>query len=267
MKKYLFVIILSIISLISPLVLSASGIEDASKAMKGGEPEKAIEIYDSIAKRDGVSAELFTNLGNAWYENGNTGMAVLYLLRARMLNPADKQVNSNLGFLRSRVLDANKMELKDKKGNLEPQEPTFMESVYQYIALDHTSDMWATWAAILFIIAMGGAAAYFFTNSVMLRKVGFFAALIAIIVSVILIIFAFMAAHSEVNNKVAVVVVPKADLYTQPMAEAETSAAPIHSGSEVEILQRNNDGWVKVSYNSRSEGWTEAKNVMQVVEK
>lgn len=263
-RKILFFIIYIIVASFSSL--HAVSPQEAAKAMKEGAPEKAIEIYDSIAAQQGVSAELYANLGNAWYEEGNTGMAVLNLLRSHRLNPSDRQVNANLSFLRSRVVDANKMEIKDKKGNLDPDETTFSQSVKSFIAVDHTSNMWATWAAILFVIAVGSIALYFFTPSVGVRKVGFFTALIALASCVIFVIFAFMAASVVRSTDEAVVVVPKAELHSQPMAESEASATPLHSGSEVVILQRNSDGWVKVFYNSHTEGWTNESNIIQVVE-
>lgn len=266
MKRYTIALILGCLALVSPFCMEAASLEEAAEAMKSGDAEKAVAIYDSIAKAQGVSAELYANLGNAWYESGNTGQAVLNLLRAQRINPANEQIKSNLNFLRTRVLDANKIEVKDKKNLLDPDETTFLDSVKYWIAANNTSNMWACWAAALFVLAMAGGALYFFTDSLLLRKAGFFTAIIALPVCVLTLIFSFMAASAAVSTAEAVVIVPKAELHSQPMKESNPSAAPLHSGSEVKILSRNSDGWVKIEYNSHTEGWTESENISQVVE-
>ncbi len=62
---------------------------------------KAIEAYSRAVQQGVGSAPLYYNLGNAYFKNGDLGYAVLYYLKARRLDPADGDIQSNLEFARS----------------------------------------------------------------------------------------------------------------------------------------------------------------------
>lgn len=62
---------------------------------------KAIEAYSRAVHQGVGSAPLYYNLGNAYFKNGDLGYAVLYYLKARRLDPADNDIQSNLEFARS----------------------------------------------------------------------------------------------------------------------------------------------------------------------
>lgn len=62
---------------------------------------KAIEAYSRAVQQGVGSAPLYYNLGNAYFKNGDLGYAVLYYLKARRLDPADSDIQSNLEFARS----------------------------------------------------------------------------------------------------------------------------------------------------------------------
>ena len=58
--------------------------EDAYMSDKYGE---AISIYQEVMQKEGVSSDLYYNMGNAYYKSGQLGKAVLFYERALLLNP------------------------------------------------------------------------------------------------------------------------------------------------------------------------------------
>lgn len=260
-------------------MMGKSGVNDsisqslaiADSAYSNGNPEKAVEIYSSIIKTEGRSAPLLFNLANAYYKSGHTAEAVVWLLRAHRLDPSNKEIKSNLNYLRSFVVDQNAAELKGKKGKVAADEPTFFGNLYSHIAEDHLSDTWFIWSVVCFLLFIICVSLYFFVKIVILRKCGFFGGFIFLSLSIIFVIFALMAASEVSREDKGVVNVTKVRLLTEapksnqdvsddtPINSANASYT-IHGGTEVTLLKEtpvtiDNQKWIKVRLNSEIEGW------------
>ena len=57
--------------------------------------QEAIKDYEALLK-EGVSAEFYYNLGNAYYRSDNITRAMLNYERALLLSPGDKDIRYNL---------------------------------------------------------------------------------------------------------------------------------------------------------------------------
>ncbi len=57
--------------------------DSANASYARGNFEKAIEQYESLIKSNSVSAEVYFNLGNAYYKTNNIGFAILNYERAK----------------------------------------------------------------------------------------------------------------------------------------------------------------------------------------
>ncbi|MDD4918062.1 MAG: tetratricopeptide repeat protein [candidate division Zixibacteria bacterium] len=60
----------------------------------------AAGAYEDILKSGTASAQLYYNLGNAYFKQGDVGRAVLNYLRAQRLDPRDEDIRHNLEFAR-----------------------------------------------------------------------------------------------------------------------------------------------------------------------
>ncbi|MCI5223714.1 MAG: tetratricopeptide repeat protein [Candidatus Electrothrix sp. AR4] len=74
--------------------------EQANIAQTQGEYQKAVELYLTIIRSDGVSAPLLYNLADSYAAGGQTGSAVLNYERALRLAPGDSAVQANLDQVR-----------------------------------------------------------------------------------------------------------------------------------------------------------------------
>lgn len=63
-----------------------------------GRFDEAIARYESLRAAGVVSANLYFNLGNACFKNGNIGRAIINYERARQLTPRDPDIRGNLRF-------------------------------------------------------------------------------------------------------------------------------------------------------------------------
>jgi tetratricopeptide (TPR) repeat protein len=59
---------------------------------------EAIDAYRTVIAAGQESANLYFNLGNAYFKKGDLGYAILYYLKAKRLAPGDDDIRSNLDF-------------------------------------------------------------------------------------------------------------------------------------------------------------------------
>jgi tetratricopeptide (TPR) repeat protein len=102
MKKFIYTIMFAALSL---AVSAQTDKIAADSAYVKGDYKAAIEIYESLAANNGESADVYYNLGNAYYKSENIAKAVLNYERALLLNPDDEDIRFNLELARSKTVD------------------------------------------------------------------------------------------------------------------------------------------------------------------
>lgn len=269
MKK-LVILILCIIGVLPLSAVETGGSERillnrADSAYVAKNYTLAIEAYDSVARTYGTSAALFYNIANAWYESGNPGMARLYLEKARKLDPGNKVIRNNLDFVAMKIQDANTADLKGKKGNVRPDESGFWEGVTTAVCADHSSNYWALFAAMSFLLTIASVALYLFTGNVGARKVGFFGGLLFLFFDIIFLIFSFTAAEYFDSRDEGVVTAYKIELLTEPSPDSKPVSSPINRGTKMKVVGIESGigggaDWYRVRLNRTVSGWLRAED-------
>lgn len=248
-----------------PLCHGAMTLADADSAYSRGDYQAAVDAYVDVMESQGYSAPLLFNLGNAAFKAGDWGLARLSYERARRLDPSSEAINNNLDYLASKIEDANKAELKGRKYKVTPDEMSFFQSLHKTVAQDRTSDYWAVFSAMAFVLFICFAALYIFSRNVLARKVGFFAGMIFAGFSVVFIIFAFSAARAAASSDRGVVMAFKVDLLTEPSEGSGPVATPLTRGTRMDVVSEEVDAedsvsWYKVRLNSDFVGWIPASD-------
>jgi tetratricopeptide (TPR) repeat protein len=102
MKKgalLVFMICLVRVSLLAEAT-SRTAIQAANEAYQAGDYRAAIEQYQALLDQGYYSPALYHNLGNAWYQIGRPGMAVLNYQRGLDLAPSDRGFRQNMELIR-----------------------------------------------------------------------------------------------------------------------------------------------------------------------
>ena len=86
------------LALISFSSMAQSLIEKANAEYDADKFANALELYLQASVEDGVSSDLFYNIGNTYYRMGELGQSVLYYERALMLDPRNEDAKSNLEY-------------------------------------------------------------------------------------------------------------------------------------------------------------------------
>ena len=75
----------------------------ANNLYVNGHYSEAATIYEQMAAQGVTDSTLFYNLGNAYYQQGDLGRAVLNYQRAAELDPRDADIEANLELVRTQV--------------------------------------------------------------------------------------------------------------------------------------------------------------------
>ena len=126
--KFVFLCLLLLVFVQNASALSKAN-ADADYAK--GNYQQAIKEYQQLLK-EGVSAALYYNLGNAYYRSDNIPQAVLAYERAHLIQPGDKDIRFNLDFARSKTID-----------KITPQGEVFFVSWYKELVNFTSVDRWA----------------------------------------------------------------------------------------------------------------------------
>jgi len=248
-------------------LLASDLVERGDSAYNAGNYREAIQIYNSVVDEYGTSASLLYNLGNAYFQDGDYGKAMLCWQRSRKLDPSSDEVNANINYLQNRVEDANKAEQKGKRMKVTPDETSFFRSIHSSIAADVSSDRWAVIAAVMFVLFVVTAALYIFSRNVITRKIGFFGGMCFFLCSFVFLVFSFMGAKEMYSRNDGVIVAYKVTLLTEPGKEADANKGGVLTkGSKVQVLSEEVDAegkvtWYKVRLNSDYIGWVAASDL------
>lgn len=235
----------------------------ADKEYAAGKYDRAVSTYESVMQMYGVSASTLYNLGNAYFKTGNIGRAMVCYERAHKLAPRNKQISNNLAYVSSKIADNNIAGAGKDKEILTPDAPSFLDSVHNVVAVETSSNSWALFAVISFILMLTAAAIYVFSTNVAARKAGFFSGLIFLLFTGIFISLAAYSAREFNSEKEGIVTAFKVTLKSEPEKDSKSVGPALNQGTKLEVVEArmNPDGkigWYKVRLNSRLSGWIDS---------
>ena len=210
--------------------------------------QQAIKDYEALLKQ-GVSADLYYNLGNAYYRMDNITQAVLNYERALLLSPGDKDIRFNLQMARSKTID-----------KITPESEMFFVTWYRSLVNLQSVDAWARLALIALVVAIILALAYLFADAVWLRKLGFFGGAFFVLVFLVSNLFAWQQKRALVHRTGAIVIKSAVNVKSTPSKNG-TDLFILHEGTKVNITDGTMKGWKEIRVADGKEGWVETSEI------
>lgn len=242
MKQY----ILSLIFLL-PAVLFAQGNniqlwEKANAFFTTEEYQKALEIYQQIVDSGEESADLYFNLGNAFYKTGDVNNAILNYERAKVLAPHDEDIDFNLKIANQFVVT-----------KIEPLTQPFFLRWRSSVVNKYPTDTWATISIISFLLFLILLGLYIFSKLVSIKRISFFIGIIAVLFAGFTFSFAAQQKKKINERKHAIVFCPRVTVKSSP-TQTGTDLFLIYEGLKVEITDSLNN-WKEIKLADGNEGW------------
>ena len=212
---------------------------------------QAIADYQELLK-DGVSADIYYNLGNAYYRTDNITQALLAYERAHLLSPGDADIRFNLEMARSKTID-----------KITPQSEMFFVTWYKALVNLMSVDGWAYTACLSLLIAIIAMLFYLFHGNDKVRAGGFYASITFIVIFILANIFAFEQRDLLINRTGAIITSPAVTVKNGPSANAG-SAFVIHEGTRVDIIDKSLANWRSIRLADGREGWVTTKQLEEI---
>ena len=225
--------------------------QNADDEYQKGNYQQAIRDYEDILK-NGVSADVYYNLGNAYYRTDNVTKAVLNYERAHLLSPGDEDINFNLQFARSKTID-----------KITPESEMFFVTWYKALVNFTSIDNWAKTGILAIVLTLLLVLVYLFAPQIVLRKIGFFGGGFFFIVFLLSNLFAYQQKQMFINRTGAIVMSPSANVKKTPSMQS-TDQFVLHEGTRVDITDKTIKGWRAIRVGDGREGWIETKHIEEI---
>jgi Tetratricopeptide repeat len=215
----------------------------ANQEYAQGHFKEAISGYEALVRAGQWSANLFYDLGNAYFRTGDFGRAILNYERALALERHHPEATANLQIARD---EARALELQQSW----PERYLQFASVNQYCIA----------AAIAFWLAVFAIVMLIFSRR---RSATFIVALILCLLVGAGAIYAVYALEGGPSGDALAIVTGKDVQARLATADTANSVLALPPGSEVKILSTRGD-WIYAALPNTLRGWIPAKNVEQV---
>ncbi len=232
--------------LIASIYTRANTFTQANKAYNQHQYTQAIALYTQCVNQGYHDADLYYNLGNAYYKNDQIGLSILWYERALRLAPANEDIIHNLAFANEHIIDKT------------DTHPLLIQRWANSILHLFSANGWAVCSIIMAIFTCLCILLVLIGKSASWRMHG----LILSIICGTLMIFAIMLAcisnrQSLARNKI-IVTAMSVVVKSTPDASG-TSLFTVHEGIKATITDHT-AGWIEVKFPNNEKGWIEAEN-------
>lgn len=251
MKKTLVIVIFIICSV--PVIAQNifNLVEKGNLHFMNGEYEMAIEVYEAVIDSGYESAELYYNLGNAYYKSNKFTPALINFERANLLNPGDGEIIHNLEMARQFVVDDI-----DKL-------PEFLPEVWykRFIGILKT-DQWAYISMITFPLSLLFFLLYLFVRRIRMRKLSFWLAVVIMIISLSTLLFSYHQKKLVYDHSYAIIISPSVTIKSSP-DDSGTELFQLHEGTKVEIIDQLGE-WKEIKLSDGNAGWLRSDDLVKL---
>ncbi|WP_428231012.1 tetratricopeptide repeat protein [Flavobacterium sp.] len=238
--------------LITQVFFAQSSFEKANALYHKGQYQQAVDVYESIIKKDKQhSAELYFNLGNSYYKLNQVAPSIYNYEKALVLKPHDPETLNNLKFAKKLTID----EIKEipKVG--------FAKLIQNFTGI-FDYNIWAKISigiAFAFLLSFIG---YYFSQLTLSKRI-YFVGMFVLLVALLLSVFAGMSEKNHFNNdRPAIVFAELSEVRSEPQ-KAGTALLLLHEGAKVYVMETVGQ-WKRIELTDGTEGWIDGSTIKEV---
>jgi len=224
---------------------------EANDLYTSGDFSGAAALYRKLYEEGLRSDNLFYNAGNAYFKSGDVASAILFFERARLISPADEDINYNLQIARSRVSD-----------RFEEIPPLFFVRWFDFLSLLTTTNRWAIIAIALFILSLAAGILFLTKSRARGRVMTFWLSVAALILTLISVSLA-LRNNSLVNRNSKAVVMCSILTGKSAPGEGGSELFVIHSGTTVTVEELLGD-YSEIRLPDGTKGWVKADCIEKI---
>ena len=205
-----------------------------------------------MVEKEWLNAQLYYNLGNAYYRTGDNTKAIIAYERALRLSPGDNDVLFNLQFVRNKTVD-----------KIMPRSEMFFVTWYKSLVNSGGVDTWAVLSVLFVIIALVLTLLFLFGDRIIFRKLGFYGAIAFLILFIFSNVFAYQQKMQFENRDEAIVVMSVVNVKNTP-AESGSDSFTLHEGTNVRIIDKTMKDWRHIELPDGRDGWLRENQIEEI---
>ncbi len=226
-------------------------IEKGNQQYINEEFELAIETYESVLDSGYEAAELYFNLGNAYFKSHKLTPAILNYERAALLSPNDEDIAFNLELARTYVID---------KIDILPQ--FFLREWYIHLIRILHSDNWAYISIFTFVLTLSIFSVYLFIRRYRIKRIAFWFSLLLLFTSILTFVFSYHQNRITTSHDKAIVFSPSVTVKSAP-DESGTDLFLLHEGTRVTI-EDTLGIWTEIKLEDGNKGWLQTLDIRKI---
>ena len=209
----------------------------------------ALDAYLAILEKV-ENPDLYFNIGNTYYRQGNLGQAIWAYEKGIQLSPLHKDLKYNLDFVNARVKDR----IEVPKGIL------FIE-MYRTIKRNVNLNDLLLWGGIMMLLA--SFATFFKVFNILDNIFAYRMTVILFIFSLLLHMIA-LDKYWEISDKNEGIIISSiVNVRSAPIDRDEKIIFRIHEGLKVDIVQ-SQPGWFEIILLDGKKGWIEHQSLLRL---
>ena len=245
MKQFVIYLLGLIFWLAAPAASAQKQVADSLYAAE--KFQQAAAEYEKLLK-ESDNAELYYNLGNAYYRLHDIGHAILNYEKASNREPGDADIRFNLTLARSKTID-----------KIESTEDFFLFYWIRSMINIFNADQWGKMAIASFVGLLACVLLYFFGRRMLVRKLGFGIGVAFLVCVLIFNEFAYIQRCQYLDNTHAIVM--QTSKVRSTPSNGGTELFQLHEGTKVKILDNTMRDWLQVRLSDGKTGWIPLKNI------
>ena len=256
-KKALFASILfiavtlfGIIFLVQPSLAEPNTLATANELYEHGRFAESAQLYEQLVAQEMGSSAVYYNLGNAYYQQGELGQAILNYNRALTLDPRDADIQTNLALARSQVVDQFGIEAADDIYSI------YTTAVHSNLTVNQTAVL-----ALIFWFVF--AIAIIAIRQMQAGKLRTYLKIGTAVAGIFFLIATFSLGNRLVEQMTtdhAVIVATEVNVTSGPGDQYATQFT-LHNGAEVELVEARGQ-WAKLALpGGETAGWLPANTI------
>lgn len=206
------------------------------------EYSQAEQCYMKIIRLGFESADLYFNLANSLYKQGEIASSILYYEKALLLKPGDPDIKANLALANTRIID-----------KIDVIPPFFVRRWINWLRGIFSPDTWAVLSIVLFVLGLIGFFTYQAGRERTVRRVSFYAGIFFLVFSFISLALMVARIKGIVDPGHAIIMSPSVTARSSP-DEQSTTVFVLHEGTKVTITD-SIQNWKEIRIPDGNKGW------------
>lgn len=221
----------------------------ANQAYVEGRWTEALDDYGLIVGMGLESAQLYCNMGDACFKDGNVPKAILYYEKSLKLDPSYSDARFNLELVNSTIQD-----------RIDPVPEFVLKTWARKLCYVTDSDAWAIIFIIFVTLALGMFLLFLLAPTAGGRRAGFFTGLVMVIFASVSLTFSIWQKNDYMKADDAVVMRPVTSVKSSPSAESSKDLFILHEGTKVRIIDEVGS-WNNIELADGRQGWIPSADI------